>query len=92
MPVYPLPPARVMGRIAPGAGDFVVDDDGMGYADYGEDDWGVHAEAGAEPEPSPEEGKKRKRPSKDEKGMCIEQDGAHVLQVSDPCDSRSVIG
>ena len=79
-----MEPVHIMGRIAPGAGDFVVDDDGMGYADYGEDDWGVDAEVGAEPEPSPEERKKRKKPSKDEKGVCIEQDGAHVLHSQVP--------
>lgn len=56
------------------AGNFVVDDDGTGYAEYGEDDWGVD-EGNAEPCPSPEQGKKRKKPSKGEKGTCIEQDG-----------------
>ena len=55
-----------------GAGDFIVDDDGMGYADYGEDDW-AREENGdaAEQRSSPEQGKKRKKPAKEDKaGGC----------------------
>ena len=49
-------------------GDFIVDDDGRGYADYGEDDWGREEEnEHVETEhPSPEQGKKRKKPAKED--------------------------
>ena len=64
----------LIGRLC--TGDFIVDDDGMGYADYGEDDWqedgGDDAE---ETQPSPDQEKKRKKGNKDGKGDPIGQDG-----------------
>lgn len=58
------------------AGDFVEDDDGMGYVDVGEEDyWGAkNGDAEGDDEGPPEHDAKRQKTGKQEKGGTIFQD------------------
>jgi hypothetical protein len=58
------------------AGDFIEDDDGMGYVDIGEEDyWEAEGDDTEEATDEPvDKGKKRKKTDNDAKGKTIEQD------------------
>ncbi len=71
----------------PTAGDFVEDDDGMGYVDVGEEDyWGAEdgAAGSGDEDHEAEPDAKRQKTGKQEQGECIFQDDSHEAALNGP--------